>query len=67
MSDSEKLSKTIRSILIREWPNTSPDKADRVANRICDAVSEWMPKKGALWMTEPDGKLYVNQGWKLVE
>lgn len=40
MTESEKVLKTIRSILIREWPNTSPSKADRVANRLFNAINE---------------------------
>lgn len=39
MTESEKVLKTIRSILIREWPNTSPGKADRVANQLLKVIA----------------------------
>ena len=38
-------------------------KTDYLTDRICDAVSEWVPKKGAIWLT-PEGNLYINTGWK---
>ena len=35
---------------------------DYLTDRICHAVSEWVPKRGDFWLT-PEGKLYVNHGW----
>jgi hypothetical protein len=39
-----------------------PVMTDYLADRICDAVSEWCPKQGDFWLTS-EGKLYVNRGW----
>ena len=36
-----------------------------VTDRICDAVSEWVPKHGDYWLTD-EGVLYVNKGWEIV-
>lgn len=41
-------------------------KTDYLTDRICDAVSEWVPKKGDFWLNEDDGVLYVNKGWEVV-
>jgi hypothetical protein len=43
-----------------------PVMTDYLADRICDAVSEWVPKKGDFWLNENDGFLYVNKGWEIV-
>ena len=40
-------------------------KTDYLTDRICDAVSEWVPKKGDFWLTD-EGVLHVNQGWEVV-
>ena len=40
-------------------------KTDYLTDRICDAVSEWVPKKGDFWLTD-EGVLHVNEGWKVV-
>lgn len=40
-------------------------KTDYLTDRICDAVSEWMPKRGDFWITD-DKVLYVNKGWEEV-
>jgi hypothetical protein len=37
-------------------------KVDYLTDRICDAVSEWVPKQGDFWLT-PEGELYVHHGW----
>lgn len=39
-------------------------KTDYLTDRICDAVSEWVPKKGDFWLNKDDGRLYVNKGWE---
>ena len=38
---------------------------DVLADEICDAVMEWVPKKGDFWLNEDDGFLYVNKGWEI--
>lgn len=40
-------------------------KVDYLTDRICDEVSEWVPKHGDFWLAE-DGVLYVNKGWEIV-
>jgi hypothetical protein len=39
---------------------------DYLTDQVCDAVSEWVPKKGDYWLNEEDGVLYVNKGWEVV-
>ena len=39
---------------------------DYLTDRICHAVSEWVPKKGDFWLNKDDGFLYVNKGWEIV-
>ena len=39
---------------------------DYLTDQVCDAVSEWVPKKGDFWLNEDDGVLYVNKGWEVV-
>jgi hypothetical protein len=39
---------------------------DVLTDQICDAVTEWMPKKGDYWLEEPEGTLWVNKGWEVV-
>jgi hypothetical protein len=39
---------------------------DYLTDRVCDAVSEWVPKKGDFWLNEDDGVLYRNKGWEVV-
>ena len=41
-------------------------KTDYLTDRICDAVSEWVPKHGDFWLNESDGMLYVDKGWGVV-
>ena len=38
---------------------------DYLTDRICDAVSEWVPKQGDFWLTD-EGTLWVNHGWREV-
>jgi hypothetical protein len=44
----------------------SSTQTDYLTDRICDAVTEWVPKKGDYWLNEDDGSLYVNKGWEIV-
>ena len=39
---------------------------DALTEQICDAVMEWVPKKGDFWLEEPGGMLWVNKGWEVV-
>jgi hypothetical protein len=39
---------------------------DYLTDKVCDAVSEWVPKKGDFWLNEDDGILYQNKGWEVV-
>jgi hypothetical protein len=39
---------------------------DALTDHICDAVMEWVPKKGDFWLEEESGILYVNKGWEIV-
>jgi hypothetical protein len=39
---------------------------DVLTDKICDAVTEWVPKKGDYWLEEPGGTLWVNKGWEVV-
>jgi hypothetical protein len=39
---------------------------DALTDQICDAVMEWVPKKGDFWLEEPGGMLWVNKGWEVV-
>jgi hypothetical protein len=39
---------------------------DVLTDQICDAVMEWVPKKGDFWLEEPGGMLWVNKGWEAV-
>ena len=39
---------------------------DALTDHVCDAVMEWVPKKGDFFLNEDDGVLYVNEGWKVV-
>jgi hypothetical protein len=39
---------------------------DYLTDRICHAVSEWVPEKGDFWLNKDDGVLYVNKGWEVV-
>ena len=39
---------------------------DVLADQVCDAVMEWVPKKGDFWLEEPSGMLWVNKGWEVV-
>jgi len=39
---------------------------DELTDRICDAVTEWVPKQGDFWLEEPGGMLWVNKGWEVV-
>lgn len=40
-------------------------KVDYLTDRICDEVSEWVPKQGDFWLDD-DGVLRVNKGWEVV-
>jgi hypothetical protein len=39
---------------------------DYLTDRVCDAVSEWVPKKGDFWLEEDSGMLWINKGWEVV-
>ena len=39
---------------------------DYLTDRICDAVADWVPKKGDFWLEESSGMLWVNKGWEVV-
>ena len=39
---------------------------DYLTDKVCDAVSEWVPKRGDFWLNEDDRILYRNRGWEVV-
>ena len=41
-------------------------RTDELTDQICDAVTEWVPKKGDFWLEEPSGMLWMNKGWEAV-
>jgi hypothetical protein len=40
-------------------------ECDVFTDQICDAVMEWVPKKGDFWLDD-NGMLWVNRGWEVV-
>ncbi len=62
--DRDSLYNYIWGVLESEFGNTL--QTDDLTDRICDAVTEWVPKKGDYWLNEDDGVLYVNKGWEVV-
>jgi len=40
-------------------------RTDVLTDRICDAVTEWVPKHGDFWLDD-NGMLWVNKGWEAV-
>ena len=38
---------------------------DVLADQVCDAVTDWVPKKGDFWLDD-GGMLWVNKGWEVV-
>ena len=38
-----------------------------LTDRVCDAVFDWLPKKGDLWLSSEDDYLYVHKGWELAD
>lgn len=63
MFDRDTLWNHIYFVLEKEI--SDPVKIDYLTDRICDAVSEWVPKQGDFWLDD-EGVLRVNQGWKIV-
>ena len=49
-----------------EKAGSDQEKNTYLADRICEEVSEWVPKKGDFWLNKDDGVLYVNKGWEVV-
>ena len=66
MFDHDTLWNYIYFVLEKELPDIPGSKIDAMTDRICDEVSEWMPKKGDFWLNKDDGMLYVNKGWEVV-
>ena len=66
MFDRDSLYNYIFHTLADELPDAKNSGITYLTDKICDAVSEWVPKRGDYWLNEDDGFLYVNQGWKVV-
>jgi hypothetical protein len=62
--DRDTLYNYIWGVLEKELGDTVA--TDALTDRICDAVTEWVPKRGDYWLNEDDGVLYVNKGWEVV-
>jgi hypothetical protein len=62
--DRDTLYNYIWGVLEKELGDTVA--TDALTDRICDAVTEWVPKQGDFWLNEDDGILYVNKGWEVV-
>jgi hypothetical protein len=62
--DRDTLYNYIWGVLEKELGDTVA--TDALTDRICDAVTEWVPKRGDYWLNEDDGMLYVNKGWEVV-
>jgi hypothetical protein len=62
--DRDTLYNYIWGVLEKELGDTVA--TDALTDRICDAVTEWVPKKGDFWLEEPGGMLWVNKGWEVV-
>jgi hypothetical protein len=62
--DRDTLYNYIWGVLEGELGDTT--QTDYLTDRICDAIADWVPKKGDFWLNEDDGVLYVNKGWEIV-
>jgi hypothetical protein len=62
--DRDTLYNYIWGVLEKELGDTVA--TDALTDRICDAVTEWVPKRGDYWLEEPGGMLWVNKGWEVV-
>jgi hypothetical protein len=62
--DRDSLYNYIYFVLEKELGDTT--QTDYLADQVCDAVAEWVPKQGDFWLNEDDGFLYVNKGWGIV-
>jgi hypothetical protein len=62
--DRDTLYNYIWGVLEKELGDTVA--TDALTDRICDAVTEWVPKQGDFWLEEPGGMLWVNKGWEVV-
>ncbi len=62
--DRDSLYNYVYFVLEKELGDTI--QTDELTDQICDAVSEWVPKKGDYWLEEPGGMLWVNKGWEVV-
>ena len=63
MFDRDTLYNYVWDTLEKELGDTT--KTDYLTDRICDAVSEWVPKQGDFWLDD-EGVLRVNKGWEIV-
>ena len=50
---------------VREKELGGTTQTGALTDQICDAVSEWVPKKGDFWLDD-NGMLWVNNGWEVV-
>ena len=62
--DRDTLYNYIWGVLEKELGDNT--KTDYLTDRICDAVTEWVPKHGDFWLDEDSGMLFVNRGWEAV-
>lgn len=57
---------SIYRILAEEIPDAKYSELLRLASRLGEEVAEKMPKHGDFLLSEDDGRLYINLGWKEV-
>ena len=62
--DQDSLYNSILFILEKELGESA--MVDYLADKVCAAVSEWVPKRGDFWLNEDDRILYRNRGWEVV-
>jgi hypothetical protein len=62
--DRDTLYNYVWDALEKELGDTT--QTDYLTDRICDAVTEWVPKQGDFWLDEDSGMLWVNKGWEVV-
>ena len=62
--DQDSLYNSILFILEKELGEGA--MVDYLTDKVCDAVSEWVPKRGDFWLNEDDRILYRNRGWEVV-
>jgi hypothetical protein len=62
--DRDTLYNYVWDTLEKELGDTT--QTDYLTDRICDAVTEWVPKQGDFWLDEDSGMLWVNKGWEVV-